>query len=63
MSGVVALWRCYVREGRAFRSTGSIGASLLAQQPLSDGDYCKVRELSVGETFIDADGDKWVRTK
>ena len=56
-------WRCYVREGRAFRPTGSIGPELLAQQPLSDGDYVKVRALPVGETFIDADGDKWVRTK
>lgn len=58
-----ARWRVFIKEGGRYRNAGTINAAVLAGQPLTDSDYCRVRALEVGEDFYDADGDRWLRVR
>lgn len=53
----------FIKEGGRFRNAGTVNAAVLAGQPLTDSDYCRVRALEVGEDFYDADGDRWLRVR
>lgn len=35
---------------------------LVVEEAVSDSDYARIANLAPGEHFVDADGDKWVRT-
>ena len=42
-------------------NAGTVSREALPNQPLSAADLRRVSELHPGESFIDADGDKWTR--